>query len=102
MNKPKGGRGHKAPYVTHQIRVPKPIVPQVETLINLYQDYRVAEGDLKEPPSFLVKHKPVDKFIDEEKRLKVVEILKRALKLKPNAGGAIKKEIEKALLLLEL
>jgi hypothetical protein len=101
MNKPKGGRGYKAPYETHQIRVPDPIAPQIKTLIDLYQNYRVAGGDPMKPPPFLADEKPVDKFIDEEKQQRAVEILKQALKLKPNAGGAIKKEIEKALALLD-
>jgi hypothetical protein len=101
MNKPKGGRGHKAPYETHQIRVPDPIALQVNALIDLYQDYRAAGGDPMKPPHFLAGEKPVDKFIDNEKQAKAVEILRQALKLKANSGGAIKKEIEKALILLD-
>lgn len=101
MNKPKGGRGCKAPYKTHQIRVPDPIASQVNVLIDLYQDYRVAGGDPMKPPHFLADEKPVDKFTDNEKYVKAVEILRQALKLKANSGGAIKKEIEKALTLLD-
>jgi hypothetical protein len=101
MNKPKGGRGCKAPYETQQIRIPKPIAEQVETLKERYQNYRVAGGDPMKAPHFLADEKPVDKFIDNEKQARAVEILKQALKLKANSGGAIKKEIEKALILLD-
>lgn len=37
MTKPVGGRGKKAPYETTVIRVPLPMVPQVEQMI---EDYR--------------------------------------------------------------
>jgi hypothetical protein len=37
MSKPVGGRGHKAPYVTTHVRVPEPVKPDVERLI---EDYR--------------------------------------------------------------
>lgn len=37
MTKPVGGRGQKAPYTTSIIRVPDPLVPTVEKLI---EDYR--------------------------------------------------------------
>lgn len=37
MNKPVGGRGKKAPYETQVIRVPEPIVNQVEQLIENYR-----------------------------------------------------------------
>lgn len=42
MPKPKGGRGIKAPYETTHLRVPLPIKPQVESLINHYKE----EGEL--------------------------------------------------------
>jgi hypothetical protein len=37
MVKPVGGRGVKAPYETTHVRVPKPIKPQVERLIEQFQ-----------------------------------------------------------------
>lgn len=98
MPKPKGGRGYKAPYETHQIRVPDPIAFQVHTLVERYQDYLVSGADPEKPPQLLDQVKSVDKF--KTKRAKAVIILQEALKLKANAGGAIKKEIEKALQLL--
>lgn len=124
MSKPKGGRGCKAPYNTHQVRVPEPVIPQVHSLIERYQDYLTDGGEPKLPPKFLAQdNKLVDKFIadlklelerakkevnqlqSECKRLKrrtaeANKTLTSALSLKANAGGAIKKEIEKVLPLL--
>jgi hypothetical protein len=99
MPKPKGGRGYKAPYETHQVRIPDPIAPQVHSLIERYQDYLTSDGDPEKPPQLLDQVEPVDKF--KIKRHKAIKILKESLNLKANAGGAIKKEIEKALQLLE-
>lgn len=99
MPKPKGGRGYKAPYETHQVRIPDPIAPQVHSLVERYQDYLANGGDPEKPSHLLDQVKLVDKF--KSKRRKAVELLREALKLKANAGGAIKKEIEKALQLLE-
>lgn len=36
MNKPKGGRGHKAPYETTHVRIPVPILEEVERLKQRY------------------------------------------------------------------
>ena len=38
MEKPKGGRGKKAPYKTEQMRVPTPIKDQVNALIAKFRD----------------------------------------------------------------
>lgn len=116
MTKPKGGRGYKAPYQTHQVRVPDPIATQVHSLIERYQDYIADGGNPNSPPQLLDVHKPIDDLsnkLEEEVRIleeklkavdkfksRVASILREALKLKANAGGAIKKEIEKALDLL--
>ncbi len=66
MTKPKGGRGLKAPYETHQIRVPDPIAPQVHSLIEQYQDYLKAGGNPATPPELLSGYKPVDKFNEQK------------------------------------
>jgi len=116
MTKPKGGRGYKAPYETHQIRVPDPIAPQVHSLIERYQDYLATGSNPTNPPQLLDTNKPVDNLFAQlreelrclKKKLETADnlkseavgILQEALKLKANAGGAIKKEIEKALTLL--
>jgi hypothetical protein len=54
-DKPKGGRGKKAPYETKQMRIPQPIAAQVEALCSRYQDFLVLGGDPANPPSFLEK-----------------------------------------------
>jgi len=121
MPKPKGGRGYKAPYETHQIRVPDPIANQVHKLIENYQEHINNEGNPNKPPEFINDDKLVNRFMDEVETLqksnsellekiqnintnknKAIDLLKQSLKLKANAGGAIKKEIEKALSLLEV
>jgi hypothetical protein len=123
MPKPKGGRGYKAPYETHQVRIPDPIAAQVHSLIERYQDHVASGGDAQSPP-MLLDQKLVDNFrikqLEEENtqlqnQLKLVnkfnnewqktkskayETLRQALTLKANAGGAIKREIEKVLPLL--
>ena len=111
MPKPKGGRGLTAPYQTKQVRIPEPIIGQVHELIEQYQSYITSGGNPNLPPQ-LIPQKPVDNFraeLEEKNKLvdKFIEsqssaaaILKEALRLKANAGGAIKKEIEKVLSLL--
>jgi hypothetical protein len=100
MNKPKGGRGYKAPYETHQIRVPDPIADQVHILIERYQDYLAEGGNPTNPPSLLDQNNDVDAFLHNKNE--VEKVLKQALMLKANAGGAIKRKIEEALILLGL
>lgn len=111
MPKPKGGRGHSAPYETRQARIPEPIISQVHELIERYQNYVSSGGNSQNPPR-LLDSKPVDSFKEElDETIKIVNrfeesvynaslILRQALQLKANAGGAIKREIEKALALL--
>ena len=52
VDKPKGGRGKKAPYDTKLMRVPEPIAPQVEALSLQYQEFITAGGDPANPPFF--------------------------------------------------
>lgn len=113
MPKPKGGRGYKAPYETHQIRVPDPIASQVHALIDGYQEYLQEGGNPEEPPWLLQKAvhsgELLQKVQDLQEKLSTMEKLKyesiatlqKALVLKANAGGAIKREIEKVLTLLK-
>jgi hypothetical protein len=68
MIKPKGGRGQKAPYETAQVRVPVPIKPQVERLIEKYrtsvlQGSNESGGDSSD--EVLAALKLVDRFIEE-------------------------------------
>jgi len=79
MDKPKGGRGHTAPYDTKQMRVPVGLEPQVQELINRYRDW-ISEADTQtvgtnNPPRLLDKpvdsfiRKPVDKLVSEVENL---------------------------------
>ena len=54
-DKPKGGRGKKAPYDTKLMRVPEPIAAQVEVLSSHYQEFLATGGDPANPPLFLPK-----------------------------------------------
>ena len=68
MIKPKGGRGQKAPYETAQVRVPVPIKPDVERLIEGYRASVLGESDkrsLDNSDDFLVALKLVDRFVEE-------------------------------------
>lgn len=42
MSKPKGGRGKKAPYETTVVRVPDPVLEQVEAICDSYRNGEVA------------------------------------------------------------
>jgi dihydropteroate synthase len=95
MSKPKGGRGKVAPYRTRQVRVPEPVIDQVDNLIEEYQSYIASGGDSLNPPKLL--NKPIDKFIEKQE---IVSILQEALVLKANAGGAIKQKIRLVLEIL--
>jgi hypothetical protein len=98
MPKPKGGRGKSAPYSTRQVRIPEPIISQVDELVEHYQNYLEQGGDASNPPKLLAYKKLVDKF--EEQRYKAISILEESLLLKANAGGAIKIKIKEVLQLL--
>lgn len=54
-DKPKGGRGLKAPYETKQMRVPEPLVAQVEMLCDRYREFLAVGGDPTDPPLYLEK-----------------------------------------------
>jgi len=51
VNKPKGGRGKRAPYETTVVRVPDPVLEQVEAICDAYRN-----GE------FLPEQKPVTDF----------------------------------------
>lgn len=75
MVKPKGGRGYKAPYVTKQVRIPKPIETQVDQLVERYQDYLTTGGSPDEPPSLL----DLDRSDDIENLRSEVKTLQKKL-----------------------
>jgi hypothetical protein len=121
------GRGQKAPYETTHYRIPKPIKPLVERIAEEYKQCLFAGGDeqefLKKMSQSLEEEKPaqdvkelkkeivqLSRFLSGERQradeavaegLRAATILKEALKLKPQAGGAIKQEIRKALQLID-
>lgn len=51
MNKPKGGRGHKAPYESTHVRVPVPLKAKVDKLIEEYREL-VLNGNQPEREAF--------------------------------------------------
>lgn len=51
--KPKGGRGHTAPYSTQMVRTPIPLKNQVEEIITEYREFVSAGGDPLNPPKLL-------------------------------------------------
>ncbi len=77
MNKPIGGRGHKAQYKTKTIRIPVPIEPQVEKLSNIYRQ-AVSEGswDNVEGKELLGSITPIDRLTRDEAIEEAYKILK--------------------------
>jgi hypothetical protein len=45
MSKPVGGRGNKAPYETTHVRVPTPIKPEIERLIEEFREGRTQQQE---------------------------------------------------------
>jgi hypothetical protein len=46
VSKPKGGRGKKAPYDTTVVRVPDPVLAEVEQIIDAYRNGGFTESKL--------------------------------------------------------
>jgi nitrate/nitrite-specific signal transduction histidine kinase len=90
MDKPKGGRGHKAPYRTTHLRVPDPIKDRLQAIIDQWRE----ETNNGEDPA------PESKVTMED-YIKAIKILENSLTLKANAGGKIKTEIREALAILK-
>lgn len=69
VNKPKGGKGQRAPYETVMVRTPLPVKPDVEALISRYRDSvlhsGVAVNESQDKESYSVSLKLVYKFIEE-------------------------------------
>lgn len=79
MNKPSGGRGRKAPYETIVVRVPTPILPQVEVLIDNYRNSILSGNDV------------VNKQLEKSD---VIEAAKKILKSKQSAKLSILKLLQ--------
>lgn len=81
-----GGKGKKAPYLSSTLRCPNPCYSVVKNYIEIYKDFSLSSPEL--PGSFLLSE--------------ILEILEESLKLPANKGGAIKKEVKKAIELVEM
>lgn len=53
MPKPKGGRGHTAPYETKLTRIPIPLAEQISELVERYQEHIASGGEAFSPPPLL-------------------------------------------------
>lgn len=76
MPKPKGGRGHAAPYDTKLIRIPVPLADQVQQLVERYRDFIAGGGEAFAPPPLLdaiASDNPVNNF-DELLKAEVEEL----------------------------
>lgn len=80
MDKPKGGRGHTAPYSTKQMRVPVGLEVQIQELVDRYRkwisDNAAGIFGVDNPPLLL--DKALDKFPGETED-KLVDNLKESL-----------------------
>lgn len=67
-----GGRGKTAPYTTTLIRIPVPLIDQVDAIKDCYQQFITDGGSALEPPDFtqgevqVVKIYPTDHLTDRE------------------------------------
>jgi hypothetical protein len=90
MDKPKGGRGHRAPYQTTHLRVPEPIKADLQLIIDQWRE----DSNNGETP-------PLQSQINFIDYLDVIGILEESLTLKANAGGKIKERIRDAIAILK-
>lgn len=73
MDKPKGGRGHKAPYEQVMVRCPRPVEDKVKQIIAEYRrEVTAGEAERRQIPIDLESQsaiesalKLVDEFVDE-------------------------------------
>lgn len=77
MDKPKGGRGLKAPYTTVVMRVPSPIASKIEVLIETYRAKSLAgeitQDDLLKFDSFRTSYSAVPKVTAIEEANKLIK-----------------------------
>ena len=100
-----GGRGKRAPYKTTHYRIPIALKPIVEEMAGKYREL-VSECEVDDPALIsdvisAICTKETNKNIETEKIELAIEILKKALTLKANVGGAIKRKVEEALKLMQ-
>lgn len=89
MTKFKGGRGKKAPYETTVVRVPIPIVPQVEQMI---EDYRILaiEGETSE----FQKHPEVAASVTPISYSQALQQARQIVKSKKSAAESLAKLLQ--------
>lgn len=81
MNKPKGGRGYKAPYETVVIRVPKPLEESIEKQVEDYRKKAIEGIEIEERK----KHPSIDFAVSQAKEV---------LKQKKGARESIEKLLQ--------
>jgi hypothetical protein len=91
MPKPIGGRGKIAPYHTKLVRIPVPVVSQVNQLVERYQDYIAEGGEAINPPQ-LLDLKPVNSFEQPTELLlsSAGELLNGLRSLNPKSKATLK------------
>lgn len=89
MSKPLGGRGVKAPYETKLVRVPIPIVPRVEQII---EDYRnlVINGEESE----FVKHPELAACVTPVSYSEALQRAKEIVKSRRSASESLAKLLQ--------
>lgn len=89
MTRPKGGRGKKAPYETEVIRVPVPILPQVEQMID---DYRLLaiKGEISE----FQKHPEIAAAVTPVSYSEAVQHAKKIVRYKRSAAESLAKLLQ--------
>lgn len=99
----KGGRGKKAPYKTVHYRIPEPIKPIVEDIADKFREASTTDSgfDEQEFLSSIRTSLGSSNSMTDLNQAEIVSILREALKIKANAGDAIKERIKEALRLIE-
>lgn len=87
-SKPKGGRGHNAPYETTHLRVPVPIKEQLQLVIDDYKEL-VVTGQI-EPSEYVVQNFDKEADIRLNKQ-EAIEIAKAILNQKKSARQSLNK-----------
>lgn len=93
MNKPKGGRGQKAPYETKLMRVPIPLEKQINQLVELYRNHLEAnpEADPNKTPNLTDQsHNQLKSLIEELETIIKNHADKKAGYLSNSFGQGIK------------
>lgn len=99
MTKPLGGRGKKAPYKTQIVRVPIPIVPKVEQIIDDYRNLVIngEESEFEKYPNLAACVTPIS-YSEALQRAKEIVKSKRSASeslaklLQVLYGGTVSKE----------